>query len=38
MNEGEEDWSDGVVEVKRVKVSEAGLRDIVDGASWGSWG
>jgi len=30
VNEGdEEDWKDGVVEVKRVKASEAGLRDIV---------
>jgi len=38
VNEGEEDWRDGVVEVKRVKVSEAGLRDIVDGSGWGSWG
>lgn len=34
VNEGDADWKDGVVEVKRVKVSEAGLRDIVGSCSW----
>ena len=29
VNVGDEDWKEGVVEVKRVKVSEAGLRDIL---------